>query len=49
MNNMIIGVLLFVLGCLTSYYLLLQSFMGVLERIADKYEKGDVSKLLGRK
>lgn len=49
MSDLIVGALLFILGCLTSYYLLLQSFMGVLERLADKYEKGDVSKLLGRK
>ena len=49
MNNMIIGVLLFVLGCLTSYYMLLQCFADITKRLADKYEQGDVDKLLGRK
>lgn len=49
MSDLIIGALLFILGCLTSYYLLLQCFADTIKRLADKYENGDVDRLFGRK
>lgn len=46
MSNLIIGALLFILGFMVSFLITVKSVSQVVKRLADKYENGNVDKLL---
>lgn len=46
MTDMVIGTLLFVLGFMSCFLMFVRSLSATLKRIANKYENGNVEKLL---
>jgi hypothetical protein len=46
MTDMLIGTLLFVTGLMTGFYFTVRTITPMIRRLADKYEDGNVEKLL---
>ena len=46
MSDLIVGALLFILGFITHNLITIKALSGIIKRLADKYENGNVEKLM---